>query len=190
MYARQVGERELTFDFADGLLENNLLFVDRETNSVWSQLHGKAVIGELEGTPLEIVPSIQTTWKFWRERHPDTRVMVLPGKTGRPYLYRNRPTGTPSSAVGPQEGHDLATLGLGIAIGDEALWASFRDLETRVSPIEMLLGGQTIRIFFEKDALTAWAEDLDGNLLPGVLVYQEGWFAFFPDSVGVGSRRP
>ena len=78
---------------------------------------------------------------------------------------------------------------MGIAIGDEALWASFRDLEARASPIEMLLGGQKIRIFFEKDALTAWAEDLDGNLLPGVLVYKEGWFAFFPDSIGVVSRR-
>lgn len=180
----------MTFDFAEGLLENNLLFVDRETNSVWSQLHGKAVIGELEGTPLEIVPSIQTTWKFWRDSHPDTRVMLLPEKTGRPYLYRNRPTEMPSSAVGPQEGHDLATLGLGLAIGDEAIWASFRNLETHASPIEMLLGGQKIRIFFKKDGLTAWAEDLDGNLLPGVLVYKEGWFAFFPNSVGVESSRP
>ena len=55
MYARRVGDRELTFDFAEGLLKNNLLVVDRETDSVWSQLHGKAVIGPLEGQPLTII---------------------------------------------------------------------------------------------------------------------------------------
>ena len=185
VYARKAGERELTFDFADGLLDNNLLVVDRETNSVWSQLHGKAVIGELEGTPLEIVPSMQTTWKFWRERHPDTRVMVLPESEGRPYLYRNRPTGMPSSAVGPQTEHDASALGLGIVVGGEALWASFRDLERRELPVEMAHGGERIRIFFEKEALTAWAEDLEGRLLPGVLAYREGWFDVFPDSRGV-----
>jgi len=185
VYARSAADRELTFDFADGLLNNNLLIVDRETSSVWSQLHGKAVIGQLEGTPLEIVPSVQTTWKFWRERHPDTRVMVLPEAEGRPYLYRNGPTGTPSSEVGPQTAHDSTALGLGIVLGNEALWASFRDLEGRDLPLEMTLGGQRIRIFFNKEALTAWAEDLEGRLLPGVLAYREGWFDVFPDSRGV-----
>lgn len=185
MYARRIAEKELTFDFADGLLDNNLLIVDRETSSVWSQLHGKAVIGELEGTPLEVVPSMQTTWKFWRERHPDTRVMVLPGAEGRPYLYRNRPTGTPSSQIGLQTKHDTKALGYGLVIGGEALWASFRDLEKHGSPIDMTLGGERIRVFFEKEALTAWAEGLDGRLLPGVLAYREGWLDFFPDSRGL-----
>lgn len=185
MYARRAAGRELTFDFAEGLLDNNLLIVDRETNSVWSQLHGRAVIGDLEGTPLEIVPSVQTTWKFWREQHPDTRVMVLPGEDGRPYLYRNRPTGTPSSEVGPQTDHDLAALGFGLAIGEDALWASFEDLGESTTPVEMTLGGQRIRVFFVKEALTAWAEDLDGNLLSGVLAYREGWFSFFPESRGL-----
>lgn len=185
MYARRAADRELTFDFADGLLDNNLLIVDRETSSVWSQLHGKAVIGELEGTPLEVVPSMQTTWKFWRERHPDTRVMVLPETEGRPYLYRNRPTGTPSSEAGPQTAHDSTALGFGLVLEGEALWASFADLEKLSSPVQMTLGGQRIRVFFEKEALTAWAEDQGGRLLPGVLAYREGWFDFFPDSRGV-----
>ena len=57
MYARRVGEQEVTFDFAEGLLQNNLLFVDRETSSIWSQLHGQAVSGPLEGTPLQVVAS-------------------------------------------------------------------------------------------------------------------------------------
>ena len=96
MYARHIADRELTFDFAEGLLKNNLLIVDRETDSVWSQLHGKAVIGPLEGQPLTVIPSIQATWGFWKARHPDTRLMVLENEEGRPYFYRNRPTGQSS----------------------------------------------------------------------------------------------
>lgn len=73
MYARRTGDRELTFDFAEGLIKDNLLIVDRETSSVWSQLHGRAVIGPMEGTPLQMIPAIQATWGFWRARHPETR---------------------------------------------------------------------------------------------------------------------
>ncbi len=111
--------------------------------------------------------------------------MVLPETEGRPYFYRNRPTSTPSSEVGPQTAHDATALGLGIVVGGEALWAPFRDLEGRELPLEMALGGQRIRIFFNKEALTAWAEDFEGRLLPGVIAYREGWFSFFPDSRGV-----
>ena len=87
MYARRVGNRELTFDFAEGLIHDNLLVVDRETSSVWSQLHGQAVIGEMAGTPLEALPSVQSTWKFWRRRHPDTRVVTVPDHDGHPYFW-------------------------------------------------------------------------------------------------------
>ena len=43
VYARTSKSRELTFDFAEGLGKNNLLMVDRETDSVWSQLHGRVL---------------------------------------------------------------------------------------------------------------------------------------------------
>jgi len=184
VYARRVEDRELTFDFADGLLNNNLLIVDRETDSVWSQLHGKAVIGPMGGKPLTVIPSIQTTWKFWRERHPDTRVMK-PGDTpGRPYHYRNRPVGQPSRK-NPKKGHDLSALGFGLAFGDEALWVSLEDLAKRNNPVTLTLGGQSVRLFHDEDAMTAWAEDDDGNLLVGVLAYREGWRDFHPESKGL-----
>ena len=184
MYARQVGDRELTFDFADGLLNNNLLIVDRETDSVWSQLHGKAIIGPMEGEPLTVIPSVQATWTFWKERHPDTRVMVLPDVDGQPYYYRNRPTGQ-SSPKKPKMEHDLSVLGFGLAIGDEALWVPLEELHGLETPIAMTLGGQSIRLFHDTDAMTAWAEDTDGNLLSGVLAYREGWLDFFPKSRGL-----
>lgn len=181
MYARRWGDREFTFDFAEGLLRNNLLFVDRETHSVWSQLHGQAVSGPMKGTPLRPVPALQTTWGFWRSLHPETRVLVVAGKEGYPYLYRNRKPGTRRRGKRPTR-HDTSALGLGLVVGGQAMFFPFRELERGATPLRLTLGGKPVVIHYRGEGLTAWAEDAKGNLLPGVLAYQEGWMAFNPSS--------
>lgn len=176
-----MGNRELTFDFAQGLLQNNLLIVDRETNSLWSQLHGKAVSGPMKGTPLRVVPSLQTTWKFWRAIHPATRVIVVAGKQGRSYFYRNRKPGTRPARRRPAT-HDTSALGLGLVVGGQAMYFPFRELARTSTPFKLKLGGKEVTVHYRKAALTAWAEDAEGNLLPGVVAYEEGWMAFNPES--------
>lgn len=181
MYARKAADRELTFDFGAGLIKDNLLLVDRETRSVWSQLDAKAVSGPLQGTPLEIIPSIQTTWGFWRQKYPDTRVMVLEDE-GRPYFYRNRKPGQPRPKEPPKE-HDTSNLGLGLVMDDQAYFYPLRELAEAGRPVHQSHNGETVTIHSEPEALTAWGEDAQGNLLPGVLVYQDGWMNFFPESI-------
>jgi hypothetical protein len=50
---------------------------DRETMSLWSTVEGRPVLGPLAGSGLELLahPVVTTTWKEWRERHPDTTVL-------------------------------------------------------------------------------------------------------------------
>ena len=187
MYARRIGDRELTFDFADGLIKDNLLIVDRETNSVWSQLHGSAVIGPMRGTPLQMIPTLQATWGFWRARHPDTRVAVLPGD-GRRYHYRNRTPGQTSPRRRPA-GHDTSKVGLALAVGGDAVFFPFRELQKTTTPFAMQVGGERVRIHYSADGLTAWAEDERGTLLPGVIAYQDGWLEFVPRSRIYKARR-
>ncbi len=181
MYAREIQGRDYTFDFGQGLVKDNLLIVDRETSSVWSQLDGKAVSGPLTGTPLPVIPSMQTTWKFWRERHPDTRVMVVQDVEGNPYIYRNRKPGSPRPKEKPTE-HNLALLGYGLVINGEAIYFPFSELDKATTPIEMKLGDEPITLHYNKNALTAWATDENGDLLTGVIVYDFGWMEFFSDS--------
>ena len=181
MYARRIGDRELTFDFAEGLINDNLLVVDRETGSLWSQLHGKAIQGPMEGTPLTVVPSIQTTWSHWRELHPDTRVVIVENENGYPYLYRNRRPGTPRPKERP-ESHDTTSLGLGLAVEGDAVFLPFHELQRTETPVRISLGGHGVVVHYRGDAPTAWAEDEDGTLLPGVLAYEFGWLDFFPES--------
>lgn len=52
---------------------------DRETNTLWSQLTGKPIVGPLVGTDvkLDIFPVALTTWGEWLQEHPDTTVLSL-----------------------------------------------------------------------------------------------------------------
>ena len=179
MYTRRSGDRTHTFDFAEGLIKDNLLFVDRETETVWSQLHGRAIYGPLENTPLNVVPTIQATWAFWRERHPDTRVMV-DDQPGHPYLYRNRRPGSPRPAT-PPTSHNTSLLGLGMTLGGEAMFFPFDELAKVQTPIRVEVGGSDVVVHFSGGGLTAWAEK-DGELLPAVLAYEFGWRDFNPQT--------
>lgn len=181
MYARRVGGRDLTFDFAAGLVNDNLLIVDRQTSSVWSQLDQQAIAGPLQGTALVIVPSVQTTWRAWRLLHPETRVLTAGGKAGRPYLYRNVPAGRRGPRSRPK-GHDTSALGLGVRIGNEARFFALSELARAATPIEVTMGGAEIRVHYDGPGMTAWALDSEGVLLPGILSYRSGWMGFNPDA--------
>ena len=62
---------------------NALVMYDRETRTLWSQFLSQAVMGELAGTELEIVPLILTTCEKWKEVHLDTVALRKGGVTTR-----------------------------------------------------------------------------------------------------------
>lgn len=178
MYARRFGDRTLTFDFAAGLIRDNLLLVDRETGSVWSQLAGKAISGPMRETPLTVIPSIQSTWGYWKRTHSDTAVMVVEEQVGRPYFYQVFEPGKPRNRTT----HDISTLGLGVVVGGQALFVPLRELDQAESTITIPVGGEAIVVHHDTRGLTAWAQNSQGDLLPGVLAYESGWLAFHPNS--------
>jgi hypothetical protein len=184
VYARRLSDRELTFDFARGLIDDNLLFVDRETGSLWSQLAGRAVSGEMEGTPLQAMPAMQTSWRFWKTRNPTTRVLSPPGESGHPYWYRDFAPGAPhmpGERTPPPTAHDTSTLGLGIVLADGARFFPLR-LLSEDDPLKLTVDGRPLTIHHDAEGLTAWAEDGSGNLMMSVLAYQKSWLDFHPDS--------
>ncbi len=72
MYAREIDNREFSFGVSGKLIRNVLVMYDRQTDSLWSQLLGESVRGEMQGTELEYLPSWHTTWEQWKEQYPDT----------------------------------------------------------------------------------------------------------------------
>ena len=73
-----------------GLLYNSdVLFYDRETESLWSQIKKQAVSGPMRGTGLQQIVMSHTNWNDWRRRHPNTQALSL--QTGYKRDYNRSP---------------------------------------------------------------------------------------------------
>ncbi|MEO0572719.1 MAG: DUF3179 domain-containing protein [Bacteroidota bacterium] len=61
------------------LYRSNKLMYDKATQSLWSTLEGKPVIGPLvnKGIELDFMSVVTTTWGQWKELHPNTSVLSL-----------------------------------------------------------------------------------------------------------------
>ncbi len=84
-FERRINGEDVTFGTSGKLYNNNLLMYDRKTKSLWNQLGGKAVVGELTGYRLTIVPVEITTWARWKKLYPDTKVLARDTGNPRPY---------------------------------------------------------------------------------------------------------
>lgn len=62
------------------------MMFDRDTKSLWSQVLGRSVHGELEGRSLVEIPSERMTWGEWKAKYPQTTALSKPaGIEGSPY---------------------------------------------------------------------------------------------------------
>jgi hypothetical protein len=80
--------RTYTFGSSGFLFRSNKLMYDRQTRTLWNQLTGRPVLGDLVGNDLElkILPVVLTTWEQWLGRHPDTVVLSLDTGHRRNYV--------------------------------------------------------------------------------------------------------
>ncbi|MEC9475994.1 MAG: DUF3179 domain-containing (seleno)protein [Planctomycetota bacterium] len=61
----------------------------RSRENLWSPTDGRAISGPRSGEPLQLLPFRLTTWKKWREDHPDTDVLGM-AESHRRY-YKKEP---------------------------------------------------------------------------------------------------
>jgi hypothetical protein len=90
VYARQVGDRVLTFGVSGLLCRDGLVMYDRQTDTLWTQVDGKAMKGSLAGRTLQIVPSMHATWKEWKQLYPESLVLKKRGVPRSAYDSYNR----------------------------------------------------------------------------------------------------
>ena len=48
---------------------------DTRTGSYWSHITGEALLGDLKGKKLAVIPVVQPSWAEWRSDHPDTYLL-------------------------------------------------------------------------------------------------------------------
>lgn len=115
--------RVLDFGTTGRLRHSDLVMYDRQTESWWQQFTGEAIVGELTGTRLRMLPARLESFARFRARHPEGEVLIPPGEQMRAY-GRNPYVGYDRSAVpflydGPLPA-ELPPLARVVRVGEEA----------------------------------------------------------------------
>ncbi len=110
---------------------------DRLTKSLWSQIWGQAIAGQLTGYTLKRIPIDVLTWGEWKKLHPNT--VVLSEQTGfnRPYGDDNDPYAgyyTSDEILFPLSHLDKRlppkTIAWGLAVGNQSKAYPLQNLTT------------------------------------------------------------
>lgn len=187
VFDRNIKGKVYTFGISGLLHQSDVLFYDRETESLWSQLHMKAVTGPMSGTEFDILPSTLATWKEWKSEHPDTE--VLSRNTGYRRDYDNMPYGgyeQSSTIMFPVRNtsprfHPKEKV-LVVISGDKAKAYPFSELEKTKTPLTDTLGGKEVVIKFSGGNFVT-ATDKDGKPLDSFVSYWFAWYTFRPDTL-------
>jgi len=186
-YRGGIKGKRLRFGVSGLLYRDNLLMYDRESQSLWSQIEGRAVSGSRRGEHLDPLPIEHATWKQWRRRHPHTDVLSF--RTGYRRDYDRDPYANyASSAYGPD--HDKEgplppkAQVIGVRIGGETRAYPFSMLAL-IAPEGVLrdcLGGEKIEITYNAIDRSARVEDRSGRTVPMMLAYWFAWRDFHPET--------
>ncbi|MEO1477054.1 MAG: DUF3179 domain-containing protein [Bacteroidota bacterium] len=163
------GER-LTFGTTGNLRHSDLVMWDRQTETWWQQFTGTAIVGELTGMQLTILPTALVSWAKARAAHPDAPVLSRDTGFDRPY-GRNPYVGYDDEARDPflydgEVGPQLPAMAriAGVIISDDdaaqnddgeaARAYAFRDLaEVRV--VNDALGGEPLLVVWQPGTASA-----------------------------------
>jgi hypothetical protein len=150
--------RIYTFGSSGFLYRSNKLMYDRQTRTLWNQLTGEPVLGELAGTDvrLSILPIVLTSWEDWLDQHPDTQVLFL--DTGYQRLYE------PGAAYGDY----FSSAGTMFPV-----WQRSDELETKARIYALYLDGVPKAYALDRLVEEQVVNDVLGET-PLVLVAQRG----------------
>lgn len=183
-----VAGRKLTFGVSGLLYNSDLLMYDRQTESLWSQIEGRAVSGPMKGEELKLKSSRLTSWEGWLEAHPDT--LVLSRNTGHRRNYDRSPYGDyerSASVFFPISERDSRyhpkEWTLGMTSGNDARAWPFEELEaTGRETIRDEFNGRSLVIHFDADNRSARITDESGDEIPTTTGFWFAWHAFHPQT--------
>lgn len=78
VFDRRVDGTVLSFGTSGRLRNSDLVMYDHQTESLWQQFTGEAIVGLQVGKTLNVVPARIEAWHLFREEFPNGRVLVPP----------------------------------------------------------------------------------------------------------------
>jgi len=181
-YAKVDGKNS-TFGVSGLLYNSDVLLYDRETESLWSQIMAQAVTGSMKGSELEIINTINTTWKEWKHTHPHT--LVLSTKTGYVRNYHHTPYAgydDSESLYFPVKKRNRAYHPkekiIGVEVNGSYKAYPFSELEKAGNEIEDSFNGKKFRVLFDSEAEAARIVNEEGLEIPSFVSFWFAWAAF------------
>ena len=174
--------RTTTFGTSGMLYNSNLVMYDRATKSMWPQLLGVAVRGDLKGQRLtEIGGAITTTLGRWKAKFPDG--VVLSKETGHARAYGTWPYGDYDTAGEPffpirfrDQRFPSKKVVIGVRSGGAALAIPKDEFRARKEAKIELAGRELVaRYDADLDAVRV----LDRKSEEPVSAYNVMWFAWY-----------
>lgn len=144
-----------------GMLRNSdLVMWDNQTESLWQQITGEAIVGEMAGEKLEMLPAPIVSWEAFKDAHPEG--LVLSQDTGfnrnygtNPYHGYDRIDQSPFLFDGETDDRQSPMIRvLGVERGDEVRAYPFPELEDN-PVIHDTVGGDPIVVFWQPGATSA-----------------------------------
>ncbi len=161
VFDRRVDGRELTFGTTGNLRNSDLVMWDRQTESWWQQLTADAVVGELTGERLEVLPSQILSFEDFRKSFPEADVLSRDTGFDRdygttPYAgYDNSPEEQPFLLEGEADDRlPPKTRVAAVFEGDDAVVIPFDRLEDE-PVVNEEVAGTPVAVFFEPDVTSA-----------------------------------
>ena len=150
-----------TFDFGtSGLVrKSNFLMWDRQTETLWQQLTGSAVIGDLNGTQLSRIPSAVTSWKDFRDCYPDGTVLSDSSSSATdydmtPYVAYDDENSIPFLFHGTIDDRLPAMERVvGVQVGSESIAFPF-SLLSKVDVINYTFAGEDMTVLFSPSTIS------------------------------------
>lgn len=185
----RVSGQLLTFGVSGLLYNSDLLMYDHQTESLWSQIEGRAISGPLAGTELRRLPVRHELWQQWRGRAASNG-RVLSTDTGYSRNYRRSPYGDYdiSERVFFPVSHSSRryhpkTWVLGWEHNGEAKAWPFPELE-QVDGAEVRdqVGGQAVIVRYDPEVPTAALFTPDGGRLAAIQAFWFAWYTFHPNT--------
>lgn len=189
VFDRRVGDEELTFGVSGLLYNSDVLMYDHQSDSLWSQLQMASVSGAHAEDQLTWLTSSEMTWAGWKERYPESQVLSLETGFSRDYAHGPYSKYKMSDRVmfpvprTRTELRDKAWV-LGVIVNGTPkayAWDALNSLSP--AGLEDRVGGQGVRIAYDRERRHAHVEPLDGGpSLPSVRVYWFAWQGFYPET--------
>ncbi len=162
-FDRRVGARTLTFGTSGLLRNSDLVMWDRQTESLWQQASGDAIIGELAGEQLTFLSVSIVSWRDAAQQFPNAQVLSRATGADRDY-GRNPYNGYDTSEqpflyTGPRDERLPAMERVvGLRQGNEAVAYPFA-LLAQQQVVEDRVGGAPVVVFHQPGTTSALDRD-------------------------------